>query len=125
MARDHRTPALRGLERLEAAALHLRRNELEVLELATRGRLSNAAIAERHPHALTGASGAPRRGRPPRPAPGERRAPARFTRGGTPGGRPARAASRDARQHGPGPGGLRAARGGSQAPSRAAGRLAR
>ena len=47
MARDHRTPALRGRERLEAAALHLRRNELEVLELATRGRLSNAAIAER------------------------------------------------------------------------------
>ena len=47
MARDHRTPALRGLERLGAAALRLRRNELEVLELATRGRLSNAAIAER------------------------------------------------------------------------------
>ena len=47
MARDHRTPALLCLERLEAAALHLRRNELAVLELATRGRLSNAAIAER------------------------------------------------------------------------------
>ena len=47
MARDHRTPALPGLEQIEAAALHLRRNERAVLELAAGGRLSNPAIAER------------------------------------------------------------------------------
>ena len=35
------------LEQLEAAALRLRRNEREVLELAAGGRLSNAAIAGR------------------------------------------------------------------------------
>lgn len=44
MPRERPLPTL---EQLEAAALRLRRNEREVLELAAGGRLSNAAIASR------------------------------------------------------------------------------
>jgi DNA-directed RNA polymerase specialized sigma24 family protein len=48
MAYDHHSPApAPTVEQLEAAAMHLRRNERAVLELAARGRLTNAAIAER------------------------------------------------------------------------------
>ena len=44
MERDGLLPTL---EQLEAAALRLRRNEREVLDLAARARLSNPAIAAR------------------------------------------------------------------------------
>ena len=44
MTRERPMPSV---EQLEAAALRLRRNEREVLELAAGGRLSNAAIAGR------------------------------------------------------------------------------
>ncbi|KRA84094.1 sigma factor-like helix-turn-helix DNA-binding protein [Altererythrobacter sp. Root672] len=44
MTRERPLPSV---EQLEAAALRLRRNEREVLELAAGKRLSNAAIAER------------------------------------------------------------------------------
>ena len=47
MARDPTRRAQPTLEQLEAAALHLRRNERAVLELAASSRLSNAAIADR------------------------------------------------------------------------------
>jgi len=47
MAPDHHPPVPPTVEQLEAAAMHLRRNERAVLELAAGGRLSNAAIAER------------------------------------------------------------------------------
>ena len=48
MARDHHAAAPPPtIEQLEAAAMHLRRNERAVHELAARGRLSNTAIAER------------------------------------------------------------------------------
>jgi DNA-directed RNA polymerase specialized sigma24 family protein len=47
MAYDHHSPALPTVEQLEAAAMHLRRNERAVLELAAGGRLTNTAIAER------------------------------------------------------------------------------
>ena len=44
MSRERPLPTA---EQLEAAALRLRRNERDVLELATHGHLSNAAIAGR------------------------------------------------------------------------------
>ena len=44
MANDHPLPTA---EQLEAAAARLRPNEREVFDLASHGRLSNAAIARR------------------------------------------------------------------------------
>jgi DNA-directed RNA polymerase specialized sigma24 family protein len=47
MSHEPDVTALPSFDQLEAAAMHLRRNERAVLELAAGSRMSNAAIAER------------------------------------------------------------------------------